>query len=192
MDLSVTAIVQAAADNELILKDLLPAIWNVEPSSCIDVSSLVWQEYLKGLMAANEVNRLHLDSTKNLNLIQFVKDNVRLTKPELVEGLSSGLPGIKPALGAIDPAVQIWLLISIDDWDDMQTLEQFIHSYFREMRSIPTSIPSISKDFQHLQPREDQRHLSLTIEDDAKHLRIFHLSSSLEMQGISRDWHDQN
>lgn len=95
----------------------------------------------------------------------------------------------------------MWLLISIDDWDDKRILEQFIQSYFRKTRNIPDA-PAFSMVF-NVYNLENiggieitwtnslQEHLSLDIRNHTKQLRVFHLSSFLEMYKLSSDRYDQ-
>jgi hypothetical protein len=187
-------------ENQVLKTDLLPALWNLSPETHAEPSA-AFLEYYMNQRIAIEVHKLNLQTHGDLiDLTNFVKDRAAaLTKTGLISHFDRHYAWGGRALYAIEVAIRIWLPISIDEWDATQTLEEYVHSTFLKTEDLPAA-SSFPLSFNILSLKEIggfevvwteclQDHLSLSVEDTQKELKIFHLSSFLQGYRHSSDWY---
>lgn len=197
-DLSAIHLAQQTGDVEGVLKAKLPQIlWNLCPEDAQEPSN-EFLEYYRGQLVGVEAHRLNLKTHQDLiDLINFIKTLPYLTKAELISRLKDTYPDLGPPTPAVELALRIWLFLPLEEWGSRQTLEQYIHSMFPRSDSLPDS-PPIALNFNALNLEQIggfnivwteslQDHLSLSIDDTEKELRIFHVASFLHGYGKSRD-----
>ncbi|KAJ5891103.1 uncharacterized protein N7473_007331 [Penicillium subrubescens] len=189
---------QHTEDVEVVLKAKLPqSLWNLSPDDAQE-SSNEFLEYYRGQLVGVEAHKLNLKTHRDLiGLIDFIKTRADFTKPELIDCLETSWSDLGPPIPAIELALRVWLFLPMEEWGSRQTLEQYIHSKFPRSNSLPDS-PPIALNFNALNLEQIggfnivwteslQDHLSLSIDDTEKELRIFHIASFLHGYGKSRD-----
>lgn len=189
---------QHTEDVEVVLKAKLPqSLWNLSPNDAQEPSN-EFLEYYRGQLVGVEAHKLNLKTHQGLmDLINFIKTRADFTKPELIDCLETSWPDLGPSIPAIELALRVWLFLPMEEWGSRQTLEQYIHSKFPRSNSLPDS-PPIALNFNALNLEQIggfsivwteslQDHLSLSIDDTEKELRIFHVASFLHGYGKSRD-----
>jgi hypothetical protein len=154
--------------------------------------------YYRSQLIGVEAHELNLKTHQDLiDLIDLIKSFAHLTKPALIACLENGFSDLGPPIPAIELALRIWLFLSLDDWGSGQTLEQYIHSMFPRSESLP-NCPKLALNFNVLSLEQIggfnivwteslQDHLSLSIEDTEKELRLFHVASFLHGYKKSKD-----
>lgn len=189
---------QQTKDVESVLKAALPqSLWNVCPDDKHEPTN-EFLDYYRSQLVGVEAYGLNLKSHQDLiDLINFIKTLAHLTKPELIARLEASLAHLGSPIPAVELALRIWLFLSLEDWGSMETLEQHVHSMFPRSNSLPDS-PTIALSFNVLSLEQIggfkivwteslQDHLSLSIDDSEKELRIFHVASFLHAYGKSKD-----
>lgn len=201
-NLSAINLDQQTEDVESVLKAALPqSLWNVSPENAQE-SSNEFLDYYQNQLVGVEAYGLNLESHQDLiDLINFIKTLAHLTKPELIARLEDSHADLGPPIPAIEFALRIWLFLPLEDWGSRQTLEQYIHSMFPRSSSLPDS-PTFALNFNVLNLKQIggfkivwteslQDHLSLSIDDSEKELRIFHVASFLHAYGKSKDRYER-
>ncbi|KAJ5116688.1 hypothetical protein N7456_001036 [Penicillium angulare] len=196
--LSAINIDQQTKHLEGLLKAALPhSLWNVIREDGQE-PSYEFVEYYRSQLIEVEAHRLNLKTHQDLiDLINFIKASAHLTKPELVARLGDSYPDLGPSIPAIELALRIWLFLSLEDWGDRQTLEQYIHSIFTRSSSLANE-QRVALNFNVLNLEQIggfnivwteslQDHLSLSIDDTEKELRLFHVASFLHGYEKSKD-----
>ncbi|KAJ5192643.1 hypothetical protein N7449_008785 [Penicillium cf. viridicatum] len=192
------SVVQPATSARTDLENLIPAVWNLPQEERVEEPSEALLDYYNGQLVLIEAYRLKLQINEELiGFIDFVKANVNYTKSKLIQAVETHYAEIGPAIPAIAVAVHLWLFISIEDWDDKRTLEQYIQSGFQKVSGFsdaPSFLLTFNIDnlrkvggFQIAWTERLEDHLSLSLEDEHKELKIFHLSSFLDLYRHSKD-----
>lgn len=185
------------------LVNLIPGVWNLPQEERVVEPSDALLDYYKGQLILIDAYRLKLQKNEEiLAFIEFVKVKANSTKSKLIQAVETHYAEIGPALHAITVAVNFWLFISIEDWDEKQTLEQYIQSLFQKSSglsdapsfSLTFNIDNLRKvgGFQICWTERLENHLSLSLNDEHKELKIFHLSSFLELCKHSKDRYDRS
>ncbi|KAJ5930824.1 hypothetical protein N7466_006317 [Penicillium verhagenii] len=195
---SSTTVVKQVPSARKNLESLLPALWNLPQDKYAPEPSDALLDYYYGQLVFIECYQLKLHKNEELiDFTGFIKAKVNYTRPELIQAVETTYVHLGPAIRAIEVAVKLWLFLSIEDWDDKQTLEQYIQSIFRKS-SGPSEAPSFLLTFNIDNLRKVggfqiswterlEDHLSLSLEDEHKELKIFHLSSFLDLYRHSND-----
>jgi hypothetical protein len=197
-NLSSSSVVQPATSAKTDLEILLPAVWNLPSEECVGEPSEAMMDYYVGQLVLIEAYRINLQTNEDrIDFVNFVKANVHHTKPKLVQEVETHYTGIGSAIAAIAVVVHLWLFISIEDWDDKQTLEEYIQSLFQKtsgLSDVPSLLLTFNLDslrkiggFQISWTERLEDHLSLSLDNERKELKIFHLSSFLDLYQHSRD-----
>ncbi|KAJ5819402.1 hypothetical protein N7474_004993 [Penicillium riverlandense] len=132
------SVVQRATSARTDLENLIPAVWNLPQEERVEETSDALLDYYNGQLVLIEAYRLKLQINEELvGFIDFVKANVNYTKSKLIQAVETHYAEIGPAIPAIAVAVHLWLFISIEDWDDKRTLEQYIQSLFPKSQDFP-------------------------------------------------------
>ncbi|EPS31293.1 hypothetical protein PDE_06248 [Penicillium oxalicum 114-2] len=192
------SVVQPATSARTDLENLIPAVWNLPQEARVEEPSDALLDYYNGQLVLIEAYRLKLQKNEDLiDFIKFVKANVHYTKSKLIQAVETHYAEIGPAIPAIAVAVHLWLFISIEDWDDKRTLEQYIQSFFQKFSGFSDASPFLLTfnidnlrkvgGFQIGWTERLEDHLSLSLEDGHKELKIFHMSSFLDLYRNSRD-----
>lgn len=195
--------VQPNTDAKANLKALLSAVWNLPPEKCLEEPSDALLDYYNGQLVLIEFHRLKLRThEERVAFIDWVKANAYRTKQELIQAVETDHPEIGSAIPALAVAVHLWLFISIESWDEKQTLEQYVRYLFQKSpgSSVTSSflltfnVYSLQKvgGFMISWTERLEDHLSLNLEDERKELKVFHLSSFLDLYRHSKDRYDCN
>ncbi|KAJ5808587.1 hypothetical protein N7474_009856 [Penicillium riverlandense] len=151
-------------------------------------------EYYMSQRVLIEAQGLNLHTHQDLiDLINFVRARIGIPQSQLVANFRKEYDCVGPALPAIEVAVRIWLLVSIDEWEPRQSLQEYICVLFP--RIDPPLLPDefafplsfnitnlrLIGGFEIVWTECLHDHLSFSVdEEQKKELKIFHLSSFLQ------------
>jgi hypothetical protein len=198
IDLSQLTLGQSATDRKTsaLKARLLPQLWNLPADQSLEASD-AFVEYYMSQRVLIEAHGLNLHTHQDLiDLINFVRARMGIPQSQLVADFRKEYDSVGPALPAIEVAVRIWLLVSIDDWEPRQSLQEYISVLFPRIDEAPpfllpddfafplsfniTNLRLIG-GFEIVWTECLHDHLSFTVdEEQKKELKIFHLSSFLQ------------
>jgi hypothetical protein len=177
---------------QFLKANLLPPLWDLDPEKSLEASE-AFIEYYMSQHILIEAHGLNLHTHQDLiDLINFIRVRATIPQTELVVHFREHYTSIGSPLAAIEVAVRIWLLISIDDWEPRQTLQEYLYVLFPRVNEV--SLPDASYSFPLSFNIDNLRqiggfaivwteclhdHLSFTVDETQKELKIFHLSSFL-------------
>lgn len=180
------------------LKELLLVAWNIPPEKFPNDPSDALFEHYKWQIMRVELHGLRLyTNEQRISFICWLKCNVHRTKEDLVQQAELDHPDIGPAIQAISVAAHLWMFISIDNWDDKQTFEQYVGSLFQRF-AVPDNTPQFHLSF-NLHNLEKigsfdvcltsnlEDHLAMRVGYDHKELRVFKMISFLGLYIHTRD-----
>lgn len=144
-----------------------------------------------------QVHNLNLKTHKDLvDLILFIRCNTTITRTELIDKLNEDCgiwlsPANDSAACALDTAIRVWLMITIENWASTDSLEDYIHKSFPKEDEIVNGLP-LPLDFNAYNLERIggfnivwtdcmHDHLSISVAQTYKELKIFHFASFIQM-----------
>ncbi|KAF9894929.1 hypothetical protein FE257_004551 [Aspergillus nanangensis] len=172
---------------------LLPALWDLPPGHGLQPSD-AFAQYYKDCLIFIEGPGLAIHTKQDLiDLINFIRHRTTITRAELTADFEKHCSSIGSSLSALEAAIRIWLMISIDGWEPHRTLQEYINGLFPRMDANPShsgvkpfplsfNINNIRKigGFDIAWTESLENHLTMSVDGTPKQLRVFHMAPFLQ------------